>query len=86
MARGLDILFHLVQWMLLAYGVLFFVVGVHLFFALDWRTSSSLPVDGDFYTIPLWERFLQSTIHGSVALGLSGILFRLRHLYARRQA
>ncbi len=84
MNRILDGVFLVVQWALMAFGFLLLVNSLQWYWLLA-GTSRSAPLDGDYYVIPVMDRFLMSTIHGVIALGLAGVLYRLRKLYMRRQ-
>ena len=85
MKRLGDLFFLVIQWLLLLYGVAFFIGGAHAFVVLDVPVQSQLSQHtGDtYYVVSPWQRFYSNTISGVLALGLAGVLFRLRHIYMK---
>ena len=84
MRRILDRFFLVVQWLLTVFGILLLLNSLQWFWILDMPRSAD-PPDGNYYVIPAMDRFLTSTVHGVITLGLAGVLYRLRKLYNWRQ-
>jgi hypothetical protein len=85
MRRVGDIALLLVQWALVLCGLYLLLNSAHLY-ALGMLSDADLPLPGaDTYTIPVYQRLVQSLTTGFVATGLGVGLFYLRRLYLSRR-
>mgnify|MGYP003382022478 CR=1 FL=1 len=82
-----DIVLWLLQWLLVAFGILTIVLAISTY-TTEVQYFSSIPAAEpgiDSYTPPFLHRLVTGTTTGLVAAGLGAVLFYLRKLYLLRR-
>ncbi len=81
-----DIALLVVQWALILCGIYLLLNSAHLY-ALGVLSDEDLPLPGtDEFSIPVYQRLVQSLASGFIALGVGAVLFYLRGIYRLRRA
>lgn len=74
----------MVQWALILCGLYLLMNAAHLYVP-GMLLDGDLPLPGaDSYTIPVYQRLVQSVATGLVAIGVGAVLFYLRPLHLSR--
>ena len=85
--RAGDIALLVVQWVLVLQGLALILIAAQVY-SFDSTILQSPPealAGQDTYRIPIYQRLVQGTTTGFIALGLGCLLFYLRRLYLSRR-
>ncbi|MGL4238781.1 hypothetical protein [Tabrizicola sp.] len=87
MRRAGDVVLLVLQRVLVLVGLYTILVALHLYaIETNWAGTKPKPLPGqDYYILPSWQRFVQGTATGAIAMGLGGMLFYLRRLYLAKR-
>ena len=86
MRRVGDIALLVVQWVLVLQGLALILIAIQMYsFDLGLLQAQLEPMPGqDTFRAPIYQRLVQGTTTGFIALGLGGLMFYVRRIYLAR--